>query len=377
MKNKPFILALVLVIILAGCNLPDASQQPTQAPEAVFTQAAQTVAAELTRIALLASPTPNLPTNTFTPVPSDTPIPTATNTPIPCNLASFVTDVTIPDNTKMATSQTFVKTWRIRNIGTCAWNPSYLLIFDHGDGLGVTAGYTQQLTTTVVNPGQTLDITVNMSAPASAGTYTGYWRMRDPGGVIFGITPTGGTFLVKIIVLNTTSITILPVYGESGTVRADGVFQNLELSVGDSFANLGLETFLSYNITSIPSNASIVTAIFDMRNSTSAGNPFTLGALNVFKQDYGTLDGTDYVAGLPGGNLADWGSPAELLNITENCPNLVAAIQSKLGAARFQVRFQFPTGTNGDAAYDKLMYGPFPLTDPINNPALMITYTTP
>jgi hypothetical protein len=99
----------------------------------------------------------------------------------------------------MTPGQVFTKTWRLKNIGTCSWNSSYMLVFDHGDGLGVTAGYTQSLTAGVVNNGQSVDLTVNMTAPASSGTYTGYWRLRDPGGVLFGIDTATQWFIVKII----------------------------------------------------------------------------------------------------------------------------------------------------------------------------------
>jgi len=177
MKKLSYGLCFILVIVLVGCNLP--GKQPTpSSPGAAFTQAAQTVAAELTRVSSQASPTPNAPTNTYTPAntntpaSTNTPVFTPTNTPIPCNLASFVTDVTYPDNTHVTPYQAFVKTWRVRNVGTCSWNSSYLLIFDHCDGLGVTSGYTQPLTTGVVNPGQLVDLTVNMTAPAASGTYT-------------------------------------------------------------------------------------------------------------------------------------------------------------------------------------------------------------
>lgn len=209
MRKLYFVLTLILIIVMVGCNLPRAQSTPTSPSEA-FTQVAETVAAELTQVSTLASPTPNEPTGTATPIYTNTLIPTVTPaftpsiTPIPCNLASFVTDVTYPDNTQVAPNQAFVKTWRIRNVGSCSWNSSYFLIFDHGDGLGVTSGYSQPLTTSMVNPGQMVDLEVNLTAPVASGTYTGYWRMRDPGGVLFGITSTGGTFIVKIKVVATT-----------------------------------------------------------------------------------------------------------------------------------------------------------------------------
>jgi hypothetical protein len=182
--KKSLIALTFLAILAAACNLPGNRGPVTQeSPDAIFTQMAQTVSAELTRVALLASPTSTMPiepTSTFTPISTNTTIPTntavntPTNTPIPCNLATWdptTIDVTIPDNTKMSPNQVFSKTWRIRNAGTCSWNSSYLLIFDHGDGLGVTPGYSQPLTTGVVNPGQWVDLVVSLKAPAASGTY--------------------------------------------------------------------------------------------------------------------------------------------------------------------------------------------------------------
>ncbi|MDX1438190.1 MAG: NBR1-Ig-like domain-containing protein, partial [Anaerolineales bacterium] len=39
--------------------------------------------------------------------------------------AAYYGDVTIPDNTVMEPGEQFVKTWRIRNEGTCSWGPGY------------------------------------------------------------------------------------------------------------------------------------------------------------------------------------------------------------------------------------------------------------
>jgi hypothetical protein len=71
---------------------------------------------------------------TSTPVPPTAVPPTAvppTNTPIPipCNQASFVTDVTIPDGSSFVAGASFVKTWRVRNSGACAWGSGYSIIF--------------------------------------------------------------------------------------------------------------------------------------------------------------------------------------------------------------------------------------------------------
>ena len=373
MKQISFGLVFVMFIFLAGCSLPEVQATPSS-PDAAYTQAAETVIAELTRVASLASPTPVVPTNTLTPDPTNTPAPTntpvftPTKTPRPCNLAGFVSDVTYPDNTKVAPNQTLIKTWRIQNIGTCSWNSSYLLIFDRGDGMGVTAGYTQQLTTGVVNPGQMIDLTVNLTAPAAKGTYTGYWRMRDPGGVIFGITPAGGSFLVKIIVATTTTITLTPNLAESGSVHSNGTVISGTLVVGDTVGNKGVQAFISYDISDIPSNATIIEVKNKFNTYTIDGDPFgNLGVLNGYQVTYALpLDAGNYVSGFPTGSIVDWGSTNALDNL-EVQATLLAPLQAKVGANRFKIRLQF-AGTNHDGIADDVVF---------TNPSLVVKYTTP
>lgn len=375
--KKSIILFVLLALLAVACNLPGDVNPATQVPpEVIFTQAAQTVAAELTRVALIASPVstvPKIPTPTYTQIPTNTAVQTPTNTPIPCNLATWDPaniDVTIPDNTKMAPNQVFSKTWRIRNAGTCSWNSSYLLIFDHGDGLGITNGYSQQLTSGVVNPGQWVDLTVNnLKAPAATGTYTGFWRLRDSGGVVFGITPSAGTFIVKIVVVAKTSITLVPKVGESGTIRTDaGPFP--DYTAGESNADITrtTEAFLSYDITGIPTNATITEVKFDLTAYSIAGNPFgSLGVLNAYSSDYGlTLEPSDFVAGFPPGKILNWGS-ADAINATGSSPELKSNLQLKLGTNRLQLRLQF-AGSNGDAVLDRITF---------TNPSLIVTYTVP
>jgi hypothetical protein len=158
---------------------------PTQTPAPVLPTATAT---------LQATNTPLPPTATLIP-PTDTPI------PIPCDRASFVEDVTYPDNKEVPAGATFVKTWRLRNNGSCTWNSSYALVFDRGDYM--EGPPSAQLTTGTVAPGQVIDVSVTLKAPTTPGTYQGYWKLRNGAGVIFGI---GGDaqspFWVKIKVVN-------------------------------------------------------------------------------------------------------------------------------------------------------------------------------
>jgi len=400
--KKSLLVLFFPVFILAACVMPNIKiifdNTPTPgSPDEYFTQVAQTVAAKLTSVAILATPTSNIPTNSITPtnslipsatytsIPTNTSLPTFTKSPTPCNLATWdpaTIDVTIPDNSKMVPNQVFSKTWRIRNVGTCSWNSNYLLIFDHGDGLGVTPGYAQQLTPGFVNPGQWVDLTVNnFKAPSTPGTYTGYWRLRDPYGNEFGITLAGGTFAVRIVVIASTTITLLPILGESGTVHSDGPVKINELSIGDTTLNFGIQLFLSYDISSIPSNATIVEVKHDMRNSIIKSNPFSLVTLSLYQDNYGTLDTSDYVVTIPTqGKLADWSSPGAL-DIVEVSAALKKTFQNRLGASRIQFRLQFTNQTNNNGIEDVIAYNVLPSPNLSNitglNPAIIVTYTVP
>ena len=369
MKTLSYGITLTLIIVLVGCNLPSAQVTPSS-PDAIYTQAAETVAAELTRVALSASPTPNIPTNTPVPTntstlaPTDTPVPTPTNTPVPCNLARFITDVTIPDNTTIAASQAFTKVWRLLNIGTCTWTSAYTVSLLDGDGMGVSAGYSQSLTNVPIPPGGTVDISVNLIAPASTGTYTGKWSIREPGGQTF-ITH----FIVVIKVLNSVTITLFPVAGESGTISAIGG-PTPDYRVGESNVDIThtVEAFLSFGITDIPAKATITEVKIDFKDYTITGHPFeSLGVLNGYITTYGsTLEPADFVAGFQSGNTVDWGSVSPL-NTLEVSPELKSALQAKIGSSRFQMRLQF-AGPNGDAIKDSITF---------NDPRLIVTYTTP
>jgi hypothetical protein len=100
-----------------------------------------------------------------------------------CDWAQFISDVTVPDGTRYAPGTAFQKTWRLKNIGTCTWTTAYSLVFDSGDRFGA-----QDVNFPInVAPGQTVDLTLNMTSPSAVGHYFSYWRLRNASGVIFGI----------------------------------------------------------------------------------------------------------------------------------------------------------------------------------------------
>lgn len=212
-QKKNFLL-VVVVLLLSACRLPQGAAAPTQGPGAVYTAAAQTVSAHLT---VAASGTPQSalsetisPTQTsvplYTPTPTDasepifgTPIGSPTPTLIFPNHMTFVKDVTYPDNTKVSPGEIFTKTWRVKNTGSNTWTSDYDLVFESGNSMGASA--VVEFIEDDVKPGETVDISVELTAPDVPGTYQGFWLLRNAEEELFG----GGndseqTFWVKIIV---------------------------------------------------------------------------------------------------------------------------------------------------------------------------------
>ncbi len=188
---------LIIALLLSACNVPPVAT-PTLPFNLAYTQAAQTLSVELTRIAYssgnFATATPIfIPPFVQTPLPTNTPLPPPPPSPTPpppppifstsrCDWAAFVSDVTVPDGTAFSASATFTKTWRLKNIGTCTWTTAYKLVFDHGTSMG---GTFVNLPSNV-GPGQVVDISVNLTAPSSPGHYRGYWMLQNASGVRFG-----------------------------------------------------------------------------------------------------------------------------------------------------------------------------------------------
>jgi hypothetical protein len=133
----------------------------------------------------------------FLPVP-ETVSPEPLPVPACTDRASFVSDVTIPDNTYVSPGQSFVKTWRLRNTGTCTWNAGYALVFADGHRMG---GLSSVPLRGSVGPGETVDLSVTLTAPASDGAYEGRWQLRNADGAFFGSgSDAKDVFWVRVIV---------------------------------------------------------------------------------------------------------------------------------------------------------------------------------
>ena len=136
-----------------------------------------------------------LPTGVPTDQPTATPLPpiaTAT-APVCVNGMQFVADVTYGDNNmqnppfvKPGTS--FVKTWRIKNTGTCTWTPNYHFVYAYGNVAAAQMGGQPLNIPVNVLPGQLIDLSVTLAAPKESSIYQGFWQIETGTGSRFGQT---------------------------------------------------------------------------------------------------------------------------------------------------------------------------------------------
>jgi len=184
---------IIGALLLSACGATPAELTPTVTvnPDEIRTQAVGTFAADLTLTAF-AAPT-NTPAATITPLATFTAGATSTGgiavgtapaagATASCYGLSWVSDVTVPDDTPMTAGQAFTKTWKLKNAGSCAWDAGFKFAFTGGEQMG---GATFTLPSAVA-AGAVYDISVPMTAPNKSGTLRGNWRMSTASGQFFG-----------------------------------------------------------------------------------------------------------------------------------------------------------------------------------------------
>jgi ABC-type amino acid transport substrate-binding protein/heat shock protein HslJ len=132
------------------------------------------------------------------PVPTPSPVqPTpapSQPTPAPAGCIdnmSYVADLNYDDKNMtappvMQPGQSFVKSWRVRNSGTCTWDSKYYLAYASGNSPLAQMGGQPTYIKGTVAPGAVYDISVNLTAPTQPGVYQGFWQMNNAKGTAFG-----------------------------------------------------------------------------------------------------------------------------------------------------------------------------------------------
>lgn len=208
-KASPLLLILLGLLVVACLSLAGlwylfTRPGQTEPVDALATTAAETIQAAITQnaaaTALAQELTPSAEVASATPEASPLPSTPSPTAPAACGKASFIADVTIPDNTVMYPSTPFTKIWRIRNDSPCTWDESFSLVFSKGAALNQVAATPFP---GKVAPGQQVDLFVNLVAPAGPGAYTAHWLLRSPENVLFGVGGSGSTLYTTILVTTT------------------------------------------------------------------------------------------------------------------------------------------------------------------------------
>ncbi|MCI0518907.1 MAG: hypothetical protein L0Z70_01455, partial [Chloroflexi bacterium] len=228
-KRLSFLL-VIFSLIFAACQ-PAAPATPTGTaidPQAVFTAAASTAQARLTAAAAFTPeptqtqiPSPTVAVGTVTPTAS--PSPAVSPIPAGADRVEFVLDVTVPDMTEFDPGEAFTKTWRLLNSGTTTWTKDYRVIFASGSQMGASA---EAALPADVPPGQTMDVSIAMTAPATNGVHTSFWLMRNPQNQTFGIGADGAQpFYVQINVIGAGGVapTATPTGAATGSASVTNV----------------------------------------------------------------------------------------------------------------------------------------------------------
>jgi uncharacterized protein YkwD len=180
--TKKITLSLFLFLLLSGCANVTV-KTPTEAPILFVTSTLPPTKPRLTlptETPVAASPTPDALTPRPTPACRDS--------------AVFVEDISYPDNTRLEAGEKFTKTWKLQNTGTCKWS-GYTVAFVSGDKMEAP----DSVPVPETEAKSTVEVSVDLVAPAENGAYTGNFELRDAEGksIPLGTEP---TFWVRIAV---------------------------------------------------------------------------------------------------------------------------------------------------------------------------------
>jgi uncharacterized protein YkwD len=198
MSKKLFIVISLLAIMLSACG---GGQSPAETAISVPSETS-VATVPVTSVATFTATEPSatsttLPTNTSPPA-----TPRPTNPPDCTNRATFVADVTIPDNSEVGAGTLFTKTWRIGNLGTCTWGPDYTLTHYSDERMGALSSIPLGITP----PGGFLEVSVDLRAPNSIGTHRSNFVIKNPAGLIMSMDDDSRLWVI-IKVTNTVTAT--------------------------------------------------------------------------------------------------------------------------------------------------------------------------
>jgi hypothetical protein len=241
----------LFLFLLAACTMPTADGGNAQSNSANQTAVAQTIAANQTAV----SQTSATPEATQDPGDGGSSGGEGSGED-KFDDATFISDVTIPDNSFIEKGAAFTKTWRVKNSGDSTWTTDYKLVFKSGERMGTpeTVPIPKEVT-----PGEIVDLSIEFTAPDTTGEYRSAWLFQNDQGKKFGV---GKNSDLPIFVL---IFSVEPNQGGSsggisGGANISGVTLGIDQGVYSGACPVNLT--LSWNITT--SDAGIVNHTLDL-----------------------------------------------------------------------------------------------------------------
>ncbi len=202
-SRKYFVFATLTIIglIFSACGSADTEM-------AIQTAVAETVAAQNTSQPLSTEAPVSTLIPTQTPYQLPTSLPTSISPTAPSGSSNFgcasasLQDETIVDGTIFKPGEQFTKTWYITNTSTCVWDTNYKIVFWDGNVLG--GGYVYNLPQ-ITGPGQTVPISLVLTAPTTDGTYRSEWKLQTPDGINFGVGYLNAAFYTEVEISSATT----------------------------------------------------------------------------------------------------------------------------------------------------------------------------
>jgi hypothetical protein len=165
------------------------------------------------------------------PTTTDTEAPEGTEVTVDCLEGRYVADVTIPDNTQMEKGEEFVKTWSIKNTGTCDWPENTVLARADSE-----LGGPESVQVGTVAVGETVEVSIDLTAPDSDGVYDGKWVLKTGDTEI----PRSGLTAVVRVGEATANVPAVAAPVSSGSFELGGHIRDASFPYGDKMHYAGM-----------------------------------------------------------------------------------------------------------------------------------------
>lgn len=209
------IIAILLFSALSACSTNNSDEES-------FNSASTEIAAQMT------SEVEAIPSSTNTLQPTSTPQPTATIKLFPTATMLYppisstqsvvrtqtaacykleVVSETYEDGTEVDPGDIFQKVWELKNTGSCTWEKGTALVYYKGVTFDANATL---LFSEDVEPGETYEAGIYLTAPETPGLNTGYWMLRTTDNYLFGWGDTGANPLWAQVIISGATYTPSP-----------------------------------------------------------------------------------------------------------------------------------------------------------------------